>query len=214
MHDGQNLFDPATSFAGDWGLVGTLNALAHEPEAVRPIVVGIPNRGRRRRSEYNPFRDLLHGGGGGEQYLAYLVETVKPRIDAAFRTRPERTHTVIAGSSLGGLISLYALYRHAGIFGAASVQSPALWVARRAIFRYLERHTPAAAGGAPRIHLDVGSEEGAETLADARRLRDFLLDAGYGDGRDLSYVEEAGAGHTEAAWGRRFREALPFLLGS
>lgn len=213
MHDGQNLFDRATSFAGDWGLVTTLNELAH---AVRPIVVGIPNRGRRRRSEYNPFRDFLHGsgggGGGGDQYLAYLVETVKPRMDAAFRTRPERTHTVIAGSSLGGLISLYALYRHADIFGAASVQSPALWVARRAIFRYLERHRiPSTAGGA-RIHLDVGTEEGAETLADARRLRDFLLDAGYVEGRDLSYVEEVGAGHTEAAWGRRFREALPFLL--
>jgi predicted alpha/beta superfamily hydrolase len=210
MHDGQNLFDPATSFAGDWGLVGTLNELG--AEGVEAIVVGIPNRGRRRRSEYSPFRDLLHGGGGGERYLGFLVETVKPLVDASFRTRPERTHTVIAGSSLGGLISLYALYRHAGIFGAASVQSPALWFARRAIFRYLERHRGPPAGGA-RIHLDVGSEEGVETLADARRLRDVLVSAGYVAGRDLSYVEEAGAGHTEAAWGRRFREALPFLLG-
>ena len=209
LHDGQNLFDPATSFAGDWGLVGSLNELG--AQGVKPIIVGIPNRGRRRRSEYSPFRDLLHGGGSGERYLAFIVETVKPLVDASFRTRPERAHTVIAGSSLGGLISLYALYRHAGIFGAASVQSPALWFARRAIFRFLERQrTPP---GPPRIHLDVGTEEGAEALADARRLREFLLDAGYAPGRDLSYVEDAGAGHHEAAWGRRLRDALPFLLG-
>jgi len=210
LHDGQNLFDPATSFVGDWGLVATLNALGAQD--VKPIVVGIPNRGRRRRSEYSPFRDLIHGGGSGDRYLAFIVETVKPLVDASFRTRPERAHTVIGGSSLGGLISLYALYRHAGIFGAASVQSPALWWARRAIFRFLarQRTQPPAP---TRIHLDVGTEEGAETLADARRLRDFLLDAGYAPGSELSYVEEIGAGHHEAAWGRRLRAALPFLLG-
>ena len=214
MHDGQNLFDPATSYAGDWGLVETLNRLARE--GIAPIAVGIPNRGRQRRYEYSPFRDLRHGGGGGERYLAFLVDTVKPLIDTAFRTRPEAEHTVIAGSSLGGLISLYALYRHAGIFGAASVQSPALWFARRAIFRYLETETAEAGGGAGprgRIHLDAGTEEGADTLEDARRLRDWLLTQGYRSGRELSYVEEAGGGHTEAAWGKRVRAALPFLLG-
>jgi predicted alpha/beta superfamily hydrolase len=212
LHDGQNLFDPATSFVGDWGLVETLNALG--AEGVKPIVVGIPNRGRRRRFEYSPFRDLLHGGGSGDRYLGFIVETVKPLVDAAFRTRPERAHTVIGGSSLGGLISLYALYRHAGIFGAASVQSPALWFARRAIFRFLERQRSQPVAAETRIHLDVGTEEGAETLADVRRLREFLLNAGYVPGRNLSYLEEAGAGHHEAAWGRRLRAALPFLLGS
>jgi hypothetical protein len=64
-----------------------------------------------------------------------------------------------------------------------------------------------------RIHLDAGDEEGPETLQNVRELRARLLDAGYAIGRDLSYVEEAGAGHNEKAWGRRFRQALPFLLG-
>jgi len=209
MHDGQNLFDPTLSFAGDWGLVDSLNHLADE--GVEAILVGIPNRGRRRRYEYSPFRDLIHGGGGGERYLQFIVDTLKPLIDASFRTRPERDHTVIAGSSLGGLLSLYALYRHAGIFGAAGVQSPALWLARRAIFRFLAEQPQRPTG---RIHLDVGSEEGPETLQNVRELRARLLDAGYVIGRDLSYVEEAGAGHNEQAWGRRFRAALPFLLGS
>lgn len=209
MHDGQNLFDPATSYAGDWGLVDTLNGLGEE--RVKPIVVGIPNLGRRRRYEYSPFRDIFHGGGGGDRYLAFIVETLKPLVDTSFRTRPERAHTVIAGSSLGGLISLYALYRHAGIFGAASVQSPALWFASRAIFRFLQEQ---AAGRRGRIHLDVGSEEGAEALQDIRALRELLLGAGYVEGRDLEYAEETGAGHDERAWGRRFRRALPFLLGA
>jgi predicted alpha/beta superfamily hydrolase len=209
MHDGQNLFDPATSFAGDWGLVETLNTLA--VDGVEAIVVGIPNRGGRRRHEYTPFRDLLHGGGGGDRYLAFLVGTVKPLVDGSFRTRPGRADTVIAGASLGGLISLYALYRHAGIFGAASVQSPALWFARRAIFRFVEKQ-PAPADS--RISLDCGSEEGGDTVENARAMRKLLIGAGYVEGETLSYVEEEGAGHTEQAWGRRFREALPFLLGS
>jgi predicted alpha/beta superfamily hydrolase len=209
LQDGQNLFDPETSFAGDWGMLATLDHLALE--GVFPILVGIPNKGRRRRYEYSPFRDIIHGGGGGDRYLAFVAETVKPLVDASFRTSPERSRTVIAGSSLGGLISLYGLYRYADVFGAAGVQSPALWFAEGSVLEFVEEHAELAVG---RIHLDVGTEEGEETLANVRRLRDLLLAAGYVPGRDLSYLEEAGAGHHEAAWGRRLREALPFLLGA
>lgn len=208
MQDGQNLFDPATSYAGDWGLVGALGDPALP--GVRPIVVGIPNMRRRRRYEYSPFRDIIHGGGGGDRYLAFVVETVKPLVDASFRTRRERSHTVIAGSSLGGLISLYGLYRYADVFGAAGVLSPALWVADRAILGYVGQMASLAVG---RVHLDVGTAEGADALRDVRALRGLLIAAGQVPGRDLSYVEDAGAEHDEAAWGRRFRAALPFLLG-
>lgn len=209
LQDGQNLFDPMTSYAGDWGLVETLDALA--PDQPQPILVGVPNMGRRRRYEYSPFRDIIHGGGGGDRYLAFLVETVKPLVDASFRTRPGRPHTVIAGSSLGGLISLYGLFRYADVFGAASVQSPALWFADGAMLRFVEDMADLAVG---RVHLDVGTEEGAEALLDVRALRTLLAAAGHRSGIDLSYVEEQGADHDEAAWGRRFRDALPFLLGS
>lgn len=208
LQDGQNLFDPVTSFAGDWGLVETLNRLpADQPQ---PILVGIPNMGRRRRYEYSPFRDIIHGGGGGDRYLAFLVETVKPLVDASFRTRPERPHTVIAGSSLGGLISLYGLFRYADVFGAASVQSPALWFADGAVLRFVEEMAGLAVG---RVHLDIGTDEGEEALLDVRALRNLLLASGHRLGHDLSYIEEQGADHDEAAWGRRFRKALPFLLG-
>lgn len=210
MHDGQNLFDPTTSYAGDWGLIPVLAALA--AEGVEAIVVGIPNRGRRRSYEYSPFRDRIHGGGGGDRYLAFLIETIKPLVDASFRTLPARTHTVVAGSSMGGLISLYALFRHPEVFGAAGALSPALWFADRALLGWVAA-TPT--GSAGRVHLDIGVGEGAEAVADVRALRDLLLTRGLreGPGGGLSYVEEPEAEHEEAAWGRRFRAALPFLLG-
>jgi len=205
LHDGQNLFDPATSYAEPWGLLEVLARLAaagHEA-----LVVGVPNQGRLRRYEYSPFRDILHGGGGGDRYLAFLVETVKALVDRDFPTLSGAEHTVLGGSSLGGLISLYGACRHPETFGAALVQSPALWFANEAIFPWLaDRRRPR------RLHLDVGTGEGDEAVGHARRLRDLLLGQGALLDEDLSYREEDGAGHHERAWARRFEAALPFLL--
>jgi predicted alpha/beta superfamily hydrolase len=209
LHDGQNLFDPETSHAGDWGLAARLNRLAKK--GTEAVVVGIPNRGRFRKYDYNPFRDIAHGGGGGDRYLEFIIEQVKPLIEKSFRVHDQPSSTVIGGSSLGGLISFYALYRHPDVFGAASVQSPALWVANRAIFRFLGQQRKPPRG---RVYLDIGTGEGSETLADVRSLRDWLIKAGATDGKDFHYVEEAGGEHTESAWSARLEKALPWLLGS
>ncbi len=205
MQDGQNLFDPATSYVAHWELGETLSNVARRGHEA--IVVGIPNMGRARRYEYSPFRDMIHGGGGGDRYLAFITDTIKPRIDRDFRTMPDRDHTGIGGSSLGGLLSLYALFRHPALFGAAAVISPALWFGDGAVFEWLGGREKSGV-----IHVDVGSEEGADAVADVRRLRDLLLDKGYREGENLSYEEEEGADHHESAWGRRFASALPFLL--
>lgn len=208
MQDGQNLFDPATSFAGDWGL---LDALASLPRrSVDPIVVAIPNAGEERIREYSPFLDPKAGGGAGDRYLEFLLSTLKPLVDSRFRTRPEAAATGIAGSSLGGLLSLYGFFRQAGAFGFVAAISPSLWFADKAIFPVIEA-SPFVPG---RIYLDTGTEEGTESLLNARRMRDLLHKKGYRDGVSLRWVEEAGAGHQEAAWGRRFKAALPFLLSS
>jgi len=206
MHDGQNLFDPVTSYAGHWELAATL--AYHALEGLEVIVVGIPNMGRRRRYEYTPFPDPVHGGGGGDRYLRFLCETLKPQIDAAFPTLPDRSATAVAGSSLGGLISLYALFRRPDTFGVAGVMSPALWFAGSAIFDYV-RHAPIPGG---RIYLDIGTAEGEGELRDARQLRDLLVERGYRPGRSLVYVEDEGADHHERAWARRLRETLPYLV--
>ena len=206
MQDGQNLFDPATSFAGDWGLKTALAWASRR--GFQAIVVGIPNMGTARINEYTPFVDPKAGGGQGERYLDYLVHTVKPLIDERFRTLADASHTGIAGSSLGGLISLYAFFRYPEVFGFTAALSPSLWFANAAILEFVER-APHVRG---RVYLDVGLREGPAHVALARRLRDILVDKGYEPRVELRWVEDREGRHQESAWGRRFRKALPFLL--
>jgi len=207
MHDGQNLFDPATSYAGDWNLVATLAGLAEE--GIEAIVVGIANKGNFRRYEYSPFRDEAHGGGDGDRYLAFITDTVRPLVNRDFRTVPGPGGTLMAGSSMGGLISLYALYRRPDLFGGAAALSPSAWFADEALVRMAGVEPPPAG----RLWLDAGTEESATLLESVRRLRDTLLAAGLTEGDRFRYVEDEGADHHESHWGRRFGEALPFLLG-
>src|SRR5207302_1308940 len=104
MQDGQNLFDPGQSVAGTWGVDETLSWASRR--GLDAIVVGIPNMGDARIAEYDPFM------GTGDRYLNFVTHTVKPIVDAQFPTLPDRRHTGIAGSSMGGLISLYAFFRY------------------------------------------------------------------------------------------------------
>jgi predicted alpha/beta superfamily hydrolase len=206
MQDGQNLFDPKTSFAGSWRVDLAMNWAA--TRGLEAIVVGVPNAGEERIAEYSPFDDLEGGPGRGGEYVSHLVGTIKPLVDARFRTLPQRETTGVAGSSMGGLISLFAFFARPDVFGIMGALSPSLWFGGRAIFGLLEA-TPSQPG---RLYLDVGRLEGAETLEDARRLRDLLRAKGYVEGEQLRYVEDRAGKHDEAAWSRRFRAALPFLL--
>jgi predicted alpha/beta superfamily hydrolase len=206
MQDGQNLFDPKASFAGSWRVDLAMNwAAARRLEA---IVVGVPNAGEERIAEYSPFDDPEGGPGRGGEYVSHLAGMIKPLVDARFRTLPQRETTGVAGSSMGGLISLYAFFARPDVFGVMGALSPSLWFGERAIFGLLE----AAPSQPGRLYLDVGRLEGAKTLEDARRLRDLLRAKGYAQGAHLRYVEDRAGRHEEAAWSRRFRAALPFLL--
>ncbi|HWQ14881.1 MAG TPA: glycogen debranching protein GlgX [Roseiflexaceae bacterium] len=205
MHDGQNLFDEATSYAGEWHVDEAMEQLARRGRPA--IVVGIPNMGARRLDEYSPFAGG-DGGGQGDAYLSFIVDTLKPYIDRAFRTRPNREHTGILGSSMGGLISLYAFFRRPDVFGFVGALSPAFWFAGGAIFPLVQDAQPPKG----RIYLDIGTAERERTVQSARHMRDLLVARGYRPGRWLRYVEEKGAAHTEAAWARRLPGALAFLL--
>lgn len=206
MQDGQNLFDQTTSFAGEWRVDDTLELLA--PEGVEAIVVAVPNMGERRIDEYSPFHDPVKGGGRGEAYVEFLARTLKPEIDRLFRTRRERTHTGIMGSSMGALISLYAFFREPAVFGFAGVMSPSLWFARGAIFEYVapQRHWTG------RIYLDVGTGEGRPTVRNARLMTRLLRRTAARPRVSVMYVEGRGAGHNESAWADRFERAVRFLL--
>jgi len=206
MHDGQNLFDARTSFAGEWNVDETLDAASGE--GLEAIVVGIGNTGAR-ITEYSPFDDVRHGQARGDAYLAFITDTLKPAVDAAFRTLVTREHTGIAGSSMGGLISLYAFFKRADVFGFAGVMSPALWYGQRGVFEFLK--TVKHVGG--RIYLDVGTQEGKPEVDDVARLRDRLVQLGYREDQDLLYVIAPNAGHNESAWATRWGRELRFLLG-
>jgi predicted alpha/beta superfamily hydrolase len=206
MHDGQNLFDPRTSYAEPWR-VDTAMARAGQ-RAMDAIVVAIPNMGVDRMAEYSPYVDAKVGGGSGDRYLDWVIGTVKPLVDQAFRTRPDREHTGMVGSSMGGLITLYAYLRDPSVFGFVGSLSPSLWFAGRSIFSTLAEspHVPG------RIYLDIGGREGKVAIDDARRMRDALIEKGYALGRELRWVEDPKGRHNEVDWGRRLGDALPFLL--
>ena len=205
MQDGQNLSDPSVAFGGKtWRLDDGLPWLAER--GIEPIVVGIWNTPGR-LAEYSPFPDAKHGGGDGDRYARFLIDTIKPRIDGAFRTRKDRESTVVAGSSMGGLISLYAFFRRPSPFGAAAVLSPSVWFGGGEVLNFVER----ARTTRGRLYVDVGTAEGAETLRNARALNRALRRKGYGKDT-LWYLESPGAQHREEDWAWRIPQALEFLL--
>src|SRR5438105_14265687 len=200
MEGALGLCETAPSFRGTWGVDAALSCASRRAQVA--ILARMPNMGDARIAEYCPFM------GTGDRYLNFVTHTVKPIVDAQFPTLPDRRHTGIAGSSMGGLISLYAFFRYSESFGFAAALSPSLWFADGALLDLVAR-APRVPG---RLYLDVGMREGQQTVALGRRLRDLLLAKGYEGGRDLRWVEDKDGVHHESAWGRGLRAALPFLL--
>jgi predicted alpha/beta superfamily hydrolase len=223
MQDGQNLFDSVTSFAGEWGVDEAMESLARQ-EGLEAIIVGIPNSGRGRLAEYSPFSDSQMGGGLGDKYVSFVAHTVKPIIDRDFRTLVDQPHCGIMGSSMGGLISLYAFFHCPNVFGFAGVMSPSLWFGHGRIFPYVQDapHHPG------KIYLDVGTREHGDDddwsgvfarrtrsrqyYARVRHMKRLLVKKGYRPTQDLLHIEEKWANHNEAAWRRRLPKALRFFL--
>jgi predicted alpha/beta superfamily hydrolase len=208
MHDGQNLFDDATAYAGEWGVDETLNALA-KSRGLKLIVVGIDNGGAERLHELNVWDNLRFGKGEGEQYLAFVVNVLKPWVDQQYRTRPDRRHTAIMGSSMGGLISSYALSRYPGVFGSAGIFSPAYWLAPQ-VFAYTEAHPPARTA---RIYFYAGGSESDTMVPDMKRVVALLERAGLPPLNLAVEVNPVGR-HNEAAWRAQFPRAVAWLFGA
>jgi predicted alpha/beta superfamily hydrolase len=215
LQDGQNLFDPATAFCGqDWGAGKTTDSLIFRGVIQPLILVGIYNAGLARVDEYTEYRDRRSGHGGkAPQYARMIVEELKPFMDVTQRTLPDRINTGIAGSSLGGLLSLAVGLWYPDIIGKIGVMSPSVWWGHRSILQTVRKaiiDEPPA-----RLWLDTGTQEGGRpetTTRNARLLRDALIRKGWREGVDLSYTEAEGAGHNERAWGERFGPMLQFLF--
>jgi predicted alpha/beta superfamily hydrolase len=205
MHDGQNLFDDATSYAGEWGIDETLNELART-RGLELIVIGIDNGGAERIHELNPFDNPEFGKGEGAEYTAFIALVLKPWIDQHYRTQPGRRHTAIMGSSMGGLISGYAIGQYPHVFGKAGIFSPAYWLAPQ-VFADTEAHPPPRDA---RMYFYAGGSESLGMVPDMKRMVALLEHAGLPDANLEMQVNPVGR-HHESAWRAAFPRAILWL---
>jgi len=206
MHDGQNLFDVATSFAGEWEVDESLNNFFSSSKNV-PIVVGVDNGGADRIDEYTPWANPGYGGGDGEKYAEFIVETLKPFIDANYRTRPERGNTGVMGSSLGGLISFYIAVKYQNVFGKAGVFSPSFWF-NDSCYTFAKntgKHFPM------QFYIMGGDNESGGMVQEMENMIDTLFASGFGED-EIKLKVVPGGQHNEYLWRTQFPAAYEWLF--
>jgi len=195
MHDGQNVFDDLTSFAGEWGVDEILDSISSRKKEM--IVVAIDHGGQKRINEYCPYDMEKFGKGEGGQYVDFLVKTLKPFIDKNYRTEKGRENTFVAGSSMGGLISMYALLKYPKVFGGAGVFSPAFWVGPR-IFDDIKTRGKLVNS---RIYFYCGGQEGESMEPDMTRAFEEMRKVSKSK---MECVVRPDGKHTEWVWREEF----------
>jgi predicted alpha/beta superfamily hydrolase len=207
MHDGQNLFDAATSaFGSEWQVDENLNAGIAAGRMDEVIVVGVSNTANR-IWEYTPCCDASYGGGGADTYERFLIDTVKPFVDRSFRTLPGKDNTAVLGSSLGGLLSFYLARRNPQVFSRAGCMSSSFWWNNEALTVQVEQstvHVPV------KLYLDAGTSN--DGLPQTARMDAALVADGYAEGRDLRFVTAQGGSHNEGSWAARVAVPLGWLF--
>jgi len=217
LNDGQNLFEPSTSFTGvEWQVDETAERLIREGQIAPMIIVGIDNAGKNRLREYMPYRSLSPAmlRVQGSRYPNFLIKEVMPFISRTYRVASGPENTGLGGSSLGALISLYTAASHPGWFGRLLVESPSLWASNRQVIK----ESRPVKQWPERIFLATGTAEAGREdrdrsmVDDVRELAAIFRRAGLNDHRIKLLIDE-GATHHESAWARRFPYALAFLFG-
>lgn len=211
MHDAQNLFDAATGYAGEWQVDETLDKLAAAGK-LEVIVVGIDNGGELRNQELVPYSHADIPKAEGDAYLKFIVDELKPYIDGHYRTLPDRDHTGLMGSSLGGLITHYAGQHYSQVFGRLGVFSPSYWVAGDAASSQFQTrlYAPGIAAQS-RWFVSMGSKEGGSMVPDFQQVTAQLRQTLPADSVLTTRLVE-GADHNEAAWTALMEPALLFLF--
>ncbi len=211
LQDGQNLFDGQLSYVKDstWRVGSTADGEIEAGRVDPLIIVGVGNAGVERMKEYTPTPDARLGGGDGRLYARLLVEELLPMVAREYRILEGAASTGIAGSSLGGLISLAIALRFPDHFSRVGVISPSIWWDDRTILKDV-RSLP---GKLPlRIWLDMGTAEGVRHVRDADLLAHWLEMKGWRAEVDLAYRKVRGGVHNEEAWAARLPEILRFLF--
>ncbi|GAB5523458.1 MAG: hypothetical protein Roseis2KO_13300 [Roseivirga sp.] len=206
MHDAQNLFDDATSFVGEWGVDENLNELS-KASGLNIIVVGIDNGQEHRNTELIPWENKRIGKPEGEAYMSFIVEVIKPYIDQEYRTKTDRENTAVMGSSLGGLISHYAIYAYPEVFSMAGIFSPSYWVSEK-VYTFT-RNNPVPKDS--RLYLLVGKKEGPMMYEAMNEMYDFIKEQGHPEGNISAKTNPEGE-HNEKFWRSEFKEAVKWLF--
>lgn len=206
MQDGQNLFYSKTAANGEWEIDETLEALENKGDS-GIIVVGIDHAGAQRIDEYSPWKNAEYGGGKGDAYLDFIVKELKPVIDMLYRTKPDRAHTALMGSSLGALITLYGGMKYETTFSKIGVFSPALWfsdsiyiVPKNKLHQMPQR-----------IYLMSGILESSTQAQETYNMRDTLYKYGYAENEVRCEIKNDGT-HSEWFWKREFEAAYKWLF--
>lgn len=206
MQDGQNLFDEVTAFAGEWGVDETLNHLALAKN-LKLIVVGIDNGAKHRMDEYSPWKNKIYGGGKGAAYMHFIIETLKPKIDSSFRTKPGRKYTAIMGSSMGGLISYYGAMQYPDVFSKAAIFSPSFWFSDK-VMDFTKSHSKKTK---VKMYFLMGNEEGDKAIEAMETVVATMKKNGFKK-KNIHKVVVPGGRHNEAFWRREFKAAILWLF--
>lgn len=204
MQDGQNLFEEKTSYSGEWGVDEYLDSIFKKGKK-EVIVVGIDNGNFKRMQEYNPWKFQRFGEGEGDKYIDFLVKTLKPFIDKHYRTLSDKQNTFIAGSSMGGLISLYAVLKYPKVYGGAGIFSPSFWTASG----IESTATTDAKKLNSRLFFYAGGKEGGSMIPDMKRIAKEIRE------RSKSPVKEMidpDAKHNETAWRIHFPDFYEWTI--
>lgn len=209
MHDGQNLFDEFTSFSGEWSVDETLNEIFKET-GQSAIVIGIDNGGDKRLAEYSPWNNAKYKTTGeGDLYVDFLVKTLKPYIDKTYRTEKQPSKTLVIGSSMGGLISLYASVKYPNVFGKAGIFSPAFWFVSKDLNKYLNINKSNLKNS--KFYFVAGKNEDETMVPEIENVDSFLLKKSVPEKNIVVKIDEDGT-HSESYWKRELKQSLIWLL--
>lgn len=207
MHDAQNLFDNATAYSHEWGVDETLNTLSKENK-LDIIVVGVDNSSEKRLTELNAWDHPEFGHAEGKEYIEFIVNVVKPTIDREYRTLSNRENTAIMGSSMGGLISHYAIIQHNETFSKAGILSPAYWAAIPKLFTFIETH-PITKNS--RLYFYNGEKEGGDSVPHVQQAYSSTLHLKIPQVSAIIHIAPE-AKHDEIAWRNEFKNAVLWLF--